>query len=229
MFKKSGFFTLGLCHKQPNLIRSQGLWLWGEIMSIINKLKFMIRLQKQLGLLALFCIFTLGCGAVASLPPQEAESLNLINRTTDAVWYAENGTQEHFASPGDSISAEDGQIHASSILVIPPSNESTYVHGAFSLQIPDQDQVILQAQVGVPSGFSETVVFRVYVQDQTQFPKLAEVTARADGKLDSLSVNLSSYRGKDILLILAIASPKGGSLTSPGLWVNPQILNPSKL
>ncbi len=165
------------------------------------------------------------CGAAATLSP-EGETPLLSDRLSEAGWYAERGDHPGLASAADGILLEDSSFHGGSIAVLSPGDDSTYVNGAFTINVPDRDVVKLSAKVGLPNGATGTVLFRAFVQNGADFPKLAEVAASADGHLDEFSVDLSPFRGRAVLLILAVSSPDQSPLTTPALWVEPKILTP---
>jgi hypothetical protein len=154
------------------------------------------------------------CGAAATLPPQ-GESASLAGRLSEAVWYAENGDHPNLASTTDGVS----------ILVAPPGDDSTYVNGAFSLNVPDADVVRFSAKVGVPSGTTGSIRFSAFVQNGAEFPKLADVPADASGQMSDFVFDLSPFRGKAVLLILSVSSD-GTPLATSAQWVAPQIMLP---
>ncbi len=167
----------------------------------------------------------LACGAAATLPPQLNDA-SLATRLQEAVWYAEEGDHTNLAVSGNAVLAEDGVTHLQSIVVLPPGDASGYVNGAFSILVPDRERVTFDAKVGLPSGSGSSVVFSAYIQNGTEFPLLAQVTASPDGHLDPLTFDLTPFRGKSVLLILATASADSTPLTTSALWVEPQILTP---
>jgi hypothetical protein len=175
----------------------------------------MTRPFSRLVPLAVVAAFAAACGATATLPPQ-LENPSLAGRVGEAVWYAEKGDHANLAS------ASDGN----SILVIPPGDESTYVNGAFTIDVPDRDSILFSAKVGLPSGTAGSVQFSAFVQDGTNFPKLADVPSTGDGRLNDFVIDLSRFRGRAVLLILAVSTPDQTPLTVPALWVDPRIITP---
>jgi hypothetical protein len=139
----------------------------------------------------------------------------LAGRLSEAVWYAENGDHLNLASTADGVS----------ILVASPGDNSTYVNGAFSLNVPDADVVQFSAKVGVPSGTAGSVRFSAFVQDGADFPKLADVPADANGQMSDFVFDLSAFRGKAVLLILSVSSD-GKPLTTSATFAAPQIIVP---
>jgi hypothetical protein len=168
----------------------------------------------RFGLTVSLAIIAVSCGAVATLPTEPEEG-NLSSRVSEAVWYAENG--DH---PGLAVASEG------SILVLPPGDDSTYVNGAFSLEIPDADSVRLLARVGLGQAGDPPVAFRAYVQDGAQFPMLAEVISPSDGEAGDFIVDLSPFRGRSVLLILAVGTLDATPLRSSALWIDPVVLTP---
>jgi hypothetical protein len=166
-----------------------------------------------------------GCGAAASLPP-ETDVSKLANRLEEGVWYTQAGGQTGLVVPGDDVVTEDGFSRPSSILVRIPDADAAYIHGAFSVTVPDQETVWLTTALALPASETRPMTFQLYVQEGSEFPKLAEVVAQPDGQLDQMSVDLSRFRGQNILLILA-ATGSGSEVSNlAGLWIDPQIVTP---
>ncbi|MFH1263081.1 MAG: hypothetical protein V1495_06515 [Pseudomonadota bacterium] len=156
------------------------------------------------------------CGAAATLPPQN-DPAGFSDRLTEAVWYAENGDHPNLASLTDT---------GSTILVVPPGDGSTYVNGVFTVDVPDQDSVAFSARVGLVPGSTAAVRFTAYVQDGSTFPQLADVVAAPGGEPNDFTVDLSAFRGRAVLLILAVSSPGHSALSSSALWIDPRIVTP---
>jgi hypothetical protein len=156
------------------------------------------------------------CGAAATLPPS-IENSSLSARIGEGVWYAENGDHPGLAVPTD---------NGNSILVVPPGDGSSFVNGAFTIDVPDRESVQFRAQVGLPTGTMGEVRFRAFVQDNGSFPMLADVPAPTDGGLTDFTVDLSHFRGQALLLILAVSTPDLSPLSTSALWVEPAIITP---
>jgi hypothetical protein len=174
----------------------------------------MIRPFPRLFTLLIVALSLGACGAAATLPPQDEDG-NLVNRSSEAVWYAENGDHLGLA-----------QATENSILILPPGDDSTYINGAFSINIPDQEPVAFSAKVALPRGSVGNVLFRAYVQDGASFPMLAEVSVQPETASEDFFVDLSPYRGHSLLLILAVSSPDGSPLRASALWIDPKVLTP---
>ncbi len=173
--------------------------------------------------LLLGAVTLVGCGAAASLPP-ENESFHLSNRVSEAIWNANGKEYSGLVASSGQVLGEDGNLYESSITILPPTEESSQINGTFSINVPDQPVVRFRAQVGVSSQDMDAVVFRVYVQNGPDFPALAEVTAVPDGRLDQIDADLSAYRGKHILLILSTGSATDEYLKNPAFWIRPQLI-----
>ncbi len=180
-------------------------------------------IHQRFNLATLSLVFlAIGCGATASLPPQDTPP-NLANRLDEAVWYLDDGEGSELASPGEGVLLEDGLISPASILVTPPADNAQYVHGAFWIHVPDEPSVKFQVKVGFLAGLKAEGVFKVYLQYGADFPLLAEVAARADGTLDLVEADLSAYRGQHVMILLSTLAGDETGQPANAVWVDPKL------
>ncbi len=166
----------------------------------------------------------LGCGAAATLPPENGLS-NLKSSLTQAVWYPEFGDQIQVSDVGTQVRLEDGSVSSNSITVQALDSQSSYVHGVFLLDIPDEEGVSISADIGFSESSPEgtSARFTIYIQDEGRFVPLAEMTAFKDGRLDPVSADLSPYRGQNRMLVFSASSEDGSALSVPVVWVAPEL------
>ncbi len=181
--------------------------------------------KRSYSLLLASMLLLMACGS----EPQEGYAqldTSLADQFSEAVWYAELGEDLSFASRGDGVRAEDGAFHANSIWLTTPQDGSTYINGVFYVDVPDEESAVFYSSVGFPESMAgdEAVSFQLLVQEEDQFPSLARIEGAADGHLDELQADLSAYRGRSVVLILA-SSWESSTAPSDLLWVNPTISN----
>ena len=179
--------------------------------------------SKKIGLFFVLAGFLQACGGTAQ-PVQDLDTLNLSTNAYEAIWHGELGASPLTPMVSNEIVAEDGVAHANTIHVPDPGDGSTYVHGVYSIDIPDNDDVRLISQVGFIANDVGQLRFRIYIQDEDRFPILAEVLSTGDGRLDWIEADVTPYRGQSRIVILA-AIAEGESL-SPVLWIDPTLLSP---
>ena len=135
-----------------------------------------------------------GCGAAATLPPEETPALN---RTfSQAVWVSNVGDHAPWV-----FSTKDNAI-----IVSPSTPQANYVHGAYLVDVPDVENVAFDAKVGVLDGSSASVSFQLYAQKGLEFALLGEISLNAFQAIQPFQVDLNEFRGQKMILILGLSS-----------------------
>ncbi|MFH1018671.1 MAG: hypothetical protein V1798_10900 [Pseudomonadota bacterium] len=168
-----------------------------------------------------------GCGAAATLPPDGGLD-TLRPALNQAVWHPEFGDQIQVSPIGVPVALENGSVNSDAVSINVPDGQSSYVHGVFLLDVPDEDGVSISAYVGFTDSATDgsSARFTIYIQDEGRFVSLAELTASKDGQLDTLIADLSAYRGQNRMLVLSASSDNGAPLLAPMVWATPQLYIP---
>lgn len=157
----------------------------------------------------------MGCGA-AALPPQEPESTDALQG--QAVWISDQGDHAAHVQYLDKFNK---------INILPSDPVAHYVYGAYTVLVPDVPEVVFRAQVEQSRVSSQAAVFQVYTQRGAEFVLLGQVLLDSSHESDQIEVDLSAYRGQDLLLILSVSAPTpDATLSAPVSWDNPQIVHP---
>lgn len=156
----------------------------------------------------------MGCGA-AALPPTDFDAKSQI-ALDGAVWVSDQGDY----TPHVRAQFETGKI---SVHPVEPSPQ--YVYGAHLLSVPDEREITFRSNLSRETVGTQSTTFQVYAQRGADFALLGQVTLERAQDVGSIQVDLSSYRGQEILLILSVTSADA-ALNDTVAWIEPRVVHP---
>lgn len=164
----------------------------------------------------LSCIVLLGgCGATATLAPENEKSQSFDQQFEQAVWLSDEGDHRSkvFFDAKDSLS-------------IALSPETPTVQGAYWVSFADQGPIQFSSSVGYSGPAQTPVTFKLLVQRGAELQTVGETRVDEANRFLPLEADLSKFQGQEVIFILVVSTPEMPSDSLFAYWNHPRLFYP---